>query len=112
MEAVAAFCRRWEMLPRGGLVLCAVSGGRDSMALLHYLRARREAEGFALAAAHFNHCLRAGADRDEVFVRAVCRDWGIPLAVGREDVGAFARETGRSLEDAARVLRPAGTLAI
>lgn len=105
MEAVAAFCRRWEMLPRGGLVLCAVSGGRDSMALLHYLRVRREAEGFALAAAHFNHCLRAGADRDEAFVRAVCRDWGISLAVGREDVGAFARETGRSLEDAARTLR-------
>ena len=34
MEQVAAFCRRWDMLPRGGLVLCAVSGGRDSMALL------------------------------------------------------------------------------
>ena len=80
---MAAFCRRWEMLPRGGLVLCAVSGGRDSMALLHYLRARREAEGFALAAAHFNHCLRAGADRDEAFVRAVCRDCPTICRTGR-----------------------------
>lgn len=105
LTGVTAFCRRGEMLPRGGLVLCAVSGGRDSMALLHYLCSRREAEGFALAAAHFNHCLRPGADRDEAFVRTVCRDWGIPLAVGRGDVRAFARETGRSLEDAARVLR-------
>lgn len=105
LAGAAALCRRWEMLPPGGLVLCAVSGGRDSMALLHYLLSRREAEGFALAAAHFNHQLRESADRDEAFVRDICRGWDVPLTCGRGDVRAFARETGRSLEDAARCLR-------
>ena len=38
MKTVAAFCKKWDMLPPGSLVLCAVSGGRDSVALLHLLR--------------------------------------------------------------------------
>ena len=37
MERAASFCEKWNMLPAGALVLCAVSGGRDSMALLHLL---------------------------------------------------------------------------
>lgn len=105
MEQVAAFCRRWDMLPRGGLVLCAVSGGRDSMALLHLLLCLAAAEDFSVAAAHFNHHLRPTADRDEAFVRDWCRERGVPLTRGGADAAAFARETGRSVEDAARVLR-------
>ena len=93
------------MLPRGGTVLCAVSGGRDSMALLHLLGALAAEEGFQVAAAHFNHRLRPGADRDEAFVRAWCAGRGIPLACGAGDAAAFAREAARSVEDAARVLR-------
>lgn len=98
-------CRRWDMLPRGGLVLCAVSGGRDSMALLHLLRGLAGEEGFSLAAAHFNHQLRPTADRDEAFVLSQCRALGVPCYTGCGDVAAAARETGRSLEDAARQMR-------
>ena len=105
MEQVEAFCGKWDMLPRGGLVLCAVSGGRDSMCLLHLLRALAAGGGFQVAAAHFNHRLRPGADRDEALVRDWCREQGILLEVGRGDVRAFARETGKGLEDAARTLR-------
>ncbi len=102
---VRSDCRRWDMLPPGELVLCAVSGGRDSMALLHLLHGLAAAEGFALAAAHFNHRLRAAADRDEAFVQEQCRALGVPCYTGRGDVAAAAKETGRSLEDAARQMR-------
>lgn len=105
MEQVEAFCRQWDMLPEGGVVLCALSGGRDSMALLQLLGEMAAAGGFTVAAAHYNHHLRPTADRDEAFVRAWCRERGVPLLCGGGDVRGFAREAGTSLEDAARTLR-------
>lgn len=105
MREVEAFCRKWDMLPEGGLILCAVSGGRDSMALLHFLWRLSQAGRFSLSAAHYNHRLRPTADRDEEFVRSWCGEHGIPLVCGAGDVRTFASEAGRSLEDAARILR-------
>ena len=95
------------VLPRRGeTVLCAVSGGLDSMCLLSMLRAWCEERGGRLAAAHFNHRLRGGAaDRDEGFVREICAQWGIPLTVGRGDVREHAKKEGLSIEEAARDLR-------
>ena len=59
----------------------AVSGGADSVAMLHILCSLREALGVTVSAAHFNHRLRgAESDRDEAFVRKLCDDWGVPLA--------------------------------
>ena len=76
------------------------------MCLLHMLDAWCREQGGQLAAAHFNHRLRGGAaDRDEEFVRGTCEQWGIPLAAGREDVRAFAKREGLSVEEAARTLR-------
>ena len=100
------FCREKDMLPpAGGVMLCAVSGGRDSMALLSFLEQLAAEEVFILHAAHYNHMLRPTADRDEDFVRLWCADRHIPLACGTCDVRAWAREQGASLEDAARTLR-------
>ena len=65
-----------------------------------------EALGVTVSAAHFNHRLRgAESDRDEAFVRKLCDDWGVPLAAASGDAAARARETGESLEEAARNLR-------
>ena len=101
-----AFCREKGMLPPpGGVMLCAVSGGRDSMALLCFLETLAAEEGFPLRAAHYNHHLRRSADRDEEFVRRWCAGRSIPLTCGGGDVAAWARERGLSLEDAARSLR-------
>lgn len=100
------FCREKDMLPpAGGVMLCAVSGGRDSMALLSFLEQLAAEKGVILHAAHYNHMLRPTADRDEDFVRLWCADRHIPLACGTCDVRAWAREQGASLEDAARTLR-------
>ena len=102
---VLTCCKKRDMLPRGGMVLCAVSGGRDSMALLHLLSTLAGEGGFQAAAAHFNHQLRPTADRDEAFVRNWCRERGIPLTCGAGNVKEFAAREGLSIEDAARKLR-------
>lgn len=76
------------------------------MCLLHMLEAWCEERGGQAAAAHFNHRLRgAAADRDEEFIREICARWGIPLSVGRGDVGEYAKREGLSMEEAARNLR-------
>lgn len=95
------------ILPEGGQrVLCAVSGGLDSMCLLFMLDSWCRERGGQVIAAHFNHRIRGeAADRDEEFVRAACEKWGIPLTVGRGDVRAFAQREDQTLEEAARTLR-------
>lgn len=100
------FLAKYDLLPSGSHVLCALSGGRDSVYLLHRLLAWREEYGLTVSAAHFNHQLRGGeSDRDEAFVRALCEDWKVPLFVGGGDVRSFARERGMGMEEAARTLR-------
>lgn len=67
----------------GVRVLCAVSGGVDSMYLLHRMTALGAQRGFAVGCAHFNHGLRgAESDRDEAFVRAQCEKLGVPFYAG------------------------------
>ena len=102
IAAIEALTRRYDMLPRDGLVLIAVSGGMDSMCLLHYL----SSSGVPVAAAHFNHQLRGdAADEDERFVRDWCAERGIACYVGGADVSALARERGWSVEEAGRSAR-------
>ena len=101
-----AFCREWNILPEGATVLCAVSGGADSMCLLHWLSSVKDAFGIRLQAAHYNHHLRGDeSDRDEQFVRGYCREWNIPLICGGGDVAARAAQLGRGLEETAREMR-------
>ena len=68
---VFTLAAEYDMLPAGKTVLCAVSGGLDSMCLLSLLAQHAPAAGYRLTAAHFHHGLRgAAADADEAFVRA------------------------------------------
>lgn len=105
MMNIQTFAKKWDMLPAGGLILCAVSGGRDSMALLHLLWEMGRREGFRVHAAHFNHHIRPTADRDEEFVVGWCGARGVPLTCGGADAASYAKEVGTSLEDGARQLR-------
>ena len=99
--------RRHSMLPQGGRVAVALSGGPDSVALLHLLRELETQGELVLAgAAHFNHRLRgAASDNDEAFCRELAASLGLPLEVGAGDVRALASREKRSIEDAARRTR-------
>ena len=91
-----------DILPREGTILCAVSGGADSM----YLLCRLSELGYPVAAAHFNHGLRgAEAARDEVFVRRFCEERAIPFVSEKADVAAYAAQQRMGVEEAARTLR-------
>ncbi len=96
----------YNMLPPGSSVLCAVSGGLDSMVLLHVLGQLTQELGFSLKAAHFNHKLRGEeAQADAAFVANYCKEQGIPITLGEEDVAAKAQELGLGIEECARNLR-------
>lgn len=91
------------LIPSGTSVLCALSGGTDSVCLLHLLSRRTD---ITLSAAHFNHCLRGDdSDGDEQFVRTLCEELNVPLTVGRGNVAEYATQEGLSIEEAARTLR-------
>ncbi len=110
---VARFCREEGLFSAGDRVVCALSGGADSMAMLWCLHSLQAELGITVSAAHFNHRLRgAEADRDEAFVRAFCAGHGIALTVGSADVAQYAKDHGQSLEEAARECRYAFLLSL
>ena len=87
---------------RGQRVVCAVSGGADSMALLWGLYLLKDTLELDLSAAHFNHHLRGEeSDRDEAFVRDFCAGYGIPFVSG----GGQVKPGPKGLEAAAREAR-------
>lgn len=95
-------------LKRGAQVVVAVSGGVDSMVLLHALQALAPDFGWKLSVAHFNHQLRGrSSDADERLVRATARHMKLPCDVASADVRANAAKRGVSVEMAARELRHA-----
>ena len=103
LDAAARLIREYDLLPPGSKVLCALSGGADSVCLLHILSQRKD---ISLSAAHYNHQLRGDeSDQDEVFVRELCRQWDIPCHVGCGDVAATAKARKQGIEETARQMR-------
>jgi len=110
LEKVTAFIDRHQLLPSAGEIVVGVSGGADSLCLLHLLRRLcgpgLTYPGVTLRAAHLNHMLRGEeSERDARVVAEVAAGWGIPFTPGSVDVLALARAEKRSLEDAARLAR-------
>lgn len=97
-----SFLRAHSMVQPGDTVICAVSGGADSMALLWAMLGLREMLKIRVEAAHFNHHLRgAESQRDEDFVVSFCKTHDVVCHVG----GAHVKTGEKGLEAAARNAR-------
>ena len=102
LNKLLAFIRQQNMIAKGDHIICALSGGADSVALLFAMYLLKDKLGIRLSAAHFNHHLRGEeSDRDEAFARDFCDRYDIPLYVG----GADVKLNKKGLEAAARDAR-------
>src|SRR5579875_2165050 len=110
LERVIACIDRHQLLPERGEIVVAVSGGADSLCLLHLLHRLcgpgKRYPAVSLRAAHLNHMLRgAESARDASVVANIIESWAIPFTSGEIDVIALAKAEKRSLEEAARIAR-------
>ena len=87
LNKLATFLEENQMLQPGDVLICAVSGGADSVALLFAMYLLKDKLDIHLSAAHFNHHLRGSeSDRDARFVEDFCGGLGIPLYMGEGTV--------------------------
>ena len=104
-DKVLAAIRQYDMLRDCRKVTVALSGGADSVALLHSLKTLQGELGIELSACHVNHNLRGEeSDGDEAYVRQLCRELDLTLRVFSVDVSGSAAKH-RSTEETARELR-------
>ena len=95
-----------KLLREGDSVLCALSGGADSVALLVILKELAPNLGITLFAAHLNHGIRGEeADRDESHCRDLCQKLNVPFVSEKVDVPTECKTSGEGLEECARRLR-------
>lgn len=97
---------RHHLLAADDAVVIGVSGGPDSLCLLHALLCLRDSHGLRLHVAHLNHGLRgAEADADAAFVSDLAKQWSLPATVEKCDVAAWAKQRRLAIEEAARQAR-------
>ena len=105
LERVRKTVTAHRLLAPNARVVVAVSGGADSVALLHLLTLLRTAWTLRLHVAHLDHGLRDRSHEDAEFVRALAERWQIPSTIERREVAAVCAREGWSLEDGARRIR-------
>lgn len=105
-KRVEMFVREKGLFGVGEKILVGLSGGADSVCLLHLLVSMREEWGLEIRAVHVNHQLRGEeAKRDEEFAVRLCEEFGVCCVCRRAEVAEFSRRNGSSLEEAGRILR-------
>ncbi|TQS75325.1 tRNA lysidine(34) synthetase TilS [Ornithinibacillus gellani] len=105
-QEVADFIERHQLLKRGATVLIGVSGGPDSMALLHYFSTIRNTWNLQLVAISVDHQLRGEeSQEDQRFVEAWCREHQIEHRALTADVPAYQQAHQLGTQEAARILR-------
>ena len=106
MQTVRSTFQRYHLIDPGQALVVGVSGGPDSLCLLHVLRELAPDLALRLHVAHLHHGLRGvDADADAAFVQETAVAWGLPVTIEHADVAALAQQTGMSLEEAARHAR-------
>jgi tRNA(Ile)-lysidine synthase len=100
------YCLEKSLVRQGDGIIVAVSGGVDSVTLLHLLSRIQRKHGLRLIVAHFNHQLRGKeSDLDEEFVERLAAKYGYASAIGRDDIAGLSKKRKISIQEAARELR-------
>lgn len=106
LPQAAALVRDYSLFPAGSTVLLAVSGGRDSMALLHWAYTHAEEFGIGLAVGHYHHGMRGeAADADQTLVDTWCLEHNVPFYTDRANIYEEAALRGLGVEETGRELR-------
>ena len=102
-HSAESFIERYCLLSQGDTVLVALSGGPDSVAMLHYLVACAQARQIDVVACHVNHMLRGSeSDLDEQFCEQLCRSLGVAFETHKLDVRSEMKETALGMQQASR----------
>ena len=99
------YCKQERLFRWGDRVIVGVSGGADSVCLLHVLNVLKSSLKIKLMVVHVNHGLREAAVLDAEYVKKICQDWDIPYYEYVYDVAKIAEEKKMSLEEAGRSVR-------
>lgn len=96
----------FQLIEKGDCVLVALSGGPDSVALLHLLSRLKRSMKLTLHAVYINHGIRPkAATKEEEFCRRLCDKLSIELTIVREDIPLLAKRVNKSVEETARDFR-------
>lgn len=104
-EQVKKYMHIHGMTEAGDCVVAGVSGGADSVCMLHLLARLQKEMPFRLAVVHVNHGLRPEAGEDAAFVEKLCGQWSIPFYLREVDMAGYAAAHKLSQEEAGRLLR-------
>lgn len=105
MQSVLNTIKNDNLIKSGDIIGIAVSGGSDSMALLHYLHSIKDELDIGIVALHVDHSIRETSGNDADFVSAYCKEKGIRLFKTRIDVPSHAKQKSIGLEQSARECR-------
>ncbi|MGL4738019.1 MAG: tRNA lysidine(34) synthetase TilS [Cellulosilyticaceae bacterium] len=104
-EKVKQYIAQHHLIEHGDRIIVGVSGGADSMMLLHFLRRHQEWYDMSLMVAHVHHGLRQEADEEAAYVEEVATQWGLPCERKQCDIEALAQEWRMSEEETGRKVR-------
>lgn len=96
------YIEKHQLLQKGDEIVIGVSGGADSMMLLHYLYTHQEQYGIRIKVAHVHHGIREEAERDAVYVETVCKEMNVPFYRHNCNIKDLAKEKQISEEEAGR----------
>lgn len=105
-EKVLSIIKKYNLINDNDKIVVGLSGGPDSMTLLHILNRLKETMDIEIYAAHLNHQLRGmKSQEDAIFISEYCKNIGIMCFVKSENVKDYCKENGLSIEEGARILR-------
>ncbi len=104
-DEVLKTIKKYSLINKGDKIVVGVSGGPDSICLLHILYIFKKELGIEIVAAHINHMIREAADNETEYVQEFCKKLGIECFVKKEDVISLAKQKKRGTEEVGRQVR-------